>query len=224
LLAAIAVVALVVVRQPALAGLSPLMPTDPAARRHLVVQRLLAVGFLAAFVAWLALSPDHLSTLIGGGGILGVGRMIIDAQCVLSDAQAITVTAVSTNTYDTGAAGNSLEVGEPMCIAFSVDVAAVTTTGDETYQFQVIQSANADLSAQDVLVQTDTALITRAVLVAGYRFYLPIPPGLKSKRYIGARYVTGGNADRAISVTAYIQPLSMIQNDKTYASGFAVNS
>jgi hypothetical protein len=32
---------------------------------------LLAVGFLAAFVAWLALSPDHLSTLIGSAASSG---------------------------------------------------------------------------------------------------------------------------------------------------------
>lgn len=223
LLAAV-LMAIFAVRHPALVGAGPLVPTNPTARRNLIALRLITVAFVAAFIAWLVLAPDHASAFIGGGGILGVGGMIIDAQCLLSDAQAITTTTVSTNTYDTGAAGNSTDVGEPMCIAFSIDVAAVTATGDETYQFQVIQSANADLSSQDVLVATDTSFITRATLVAGYRFYLPIPPGLKTKRYIGARYVTAGNADRAVTVTATIQPLRAIQNEKTYASGFTNNS
>lgn len=179
---------------------------------------------LAALVGVFYLAPDAIARGIGGVGVITFAGMFVDAQCFLSDSQAVTVTAVSTNAYDTGAAGNGFDVGEPMCIAFDVVVAAVTTTGDETYQFQVIQSAAADLSAQDVLAQTDTSFITRATLVAGFRFYLPIPPGLKTKRYIGARYVTGGNADRAITVDGFIQPLSMIQNDKTYANGFTISS
>jgi hypothetical protein len=149
---------------------------------------------------------------------LAVAGMIVDAQCVLCDAQALTVDACSTNTYDTGAAGNSLEVGEPMCIACVVDVAADHTTGDETYEFQVIQSANADLSSPDILSKTDSTFLDYAKLTAGARFYLPIPPGMKTKRYIGL-YFNGGGTTPTITLTAFIQPLSMIQNDKTYASG-----
>lgn len=147
--------------------------------------------------------------------------MIQDAQTLLSDAQALTATAVSTNTYDTGAAANDIAAGEPLCIIFTIDVAADATTGDETYQFQAIQSANANLSSQDVLVQTDTSFITRATLVAGYKLVLPIPPGLKSKRYLGARYVLAGTTPTA-TVTAAIVPLNMVDMQKSYAKGYTI--
>lgn len=182
------------------------------------------VALLAAVAVVALLAPHNPNTLTAfGTGISGFAGMVIDSQCRLSSAQALTATGVSTNTYDSGAAGNAVGIGEPLCIAFTVDVAADHTTGDETVQFQVIQSANADLSSQDVLAQTDTSFLTATKLVAGYKLYLPIPPSLKSKRYLGARYVLGGTTP-SITVTAEIQPLSMVQNDQTYASGYSVGT
>src|SRR3990167_4171654 len=81
----------------------------------------------------------------------GAPTMFIDAQALLSDAQAVTADAASTNTYDSGAAGTDITEGEPLGIGISVDVAADFTTGDETYEFHAIQSANANLSSPDVL-------------------------------------------------------------------------
>lgn len=149
--------------------------------------------------------------------------MILDALSLLSDAQALAATGVSTNTIDLGNVTPKREVGtgEPLALVVAVDVAADAGTGDETYQFQVIQSANADLSAQDVIVQTDTALITRATLVAGYTLVLPIPPAFPTKRYLGARYVLGGTTP-SITVTSFITALSMVQRFRAYASGFTV--
>lgn len=223
LLAAVVLVAALVVRQPTLVGLSPLMPTDPAARQRLNVTRLLALGFAAAFVACLITAPDHFTALIGGGGILGVGGMIVDAQCLLSDAQALTVTAVSTNAYDTGAAGNALDVGAPMCVVFTVDVAAKTSNSDETYQINLIQSANADLSSADVLLTTNTTFMARGFFTASKKFFLPIPPGAKTKRYIGVSYTLGGTSP-TMTITSFLQPMNMLQNDVINASGWTVNN
>lgn len=148
--------------------------------------------------------------------------MFLDSQLLLSDAQALTATAVSTNTIDTALATNEIGAGEPMAMVFTVDVAADATTGDETYQFQVIQSANANLSSQDVLVQSDTSFVTRATLVAGYKLVLPLPPGLKSKRYLGARYVLGGTTP-TVTVTAVLQPLAMVQMDANYPDNITIS-
>lgn len=148
--------------------------------------------------------------------------MFLDSQLLLSDAQALTATAVSTNTIDTALATNEIGAGEPMAMVFTVDVAADATTGDETYQFQVIQSANANLSSQDVLVQSDTSFVTRATLVAGYKLVLPLPPGLKSKRYLGARYVLGGTTP-TVTVTAVLQPMSMVQMDANYPDNITIS-
>lgn len=149
--------------------------------------------------------------------------MIQDAQTLLSDAQALTATAYSTNTYDSGAAGNKISVGEPLCVVITVDVAADATTGDETYQFALVQSANANLSSHDVLVATDTSFITRATLVAGYTLILPFPPGLKTKRYLGIRYVLGGTTP-TLTVTASIVPLNQgIDAQTHYPKGYTIS-
>jgi len=148
--------------------------------------------------------------------------MFLDSQLLLSDAQALTATAVSTNTIDTALATNEIGTGEPMALVFVVDTAADTVSGDETYQFQLIQSANANLSSQDVLLQTDTAFITRSYLVAGAKVVIPIPAGMKTKRYLGARYVLGGTTP-SVTVTAFIQPLNMVQMDNNYPDGITIS-
>lgn len=156
-------------------------------------------------------------------GFIGFGGMILDAQMLLSDAQALTATALSTNTFDAVIAGNNLSTGEKLGICFTVDVAADFTTGDETYQFQVIQSANADLSAQDVLVETTVAYLTATKLAKGYRLVLPIPPELVTKRYLGARYVLAGTTP-LLTVTAEILPMSFMQADHVYPKNFTISS
>lgn len=145
--------------------------------------------------------------------------MILDAQGLLSDAQALTVTAVSTNTYDSGAAGNDITVGEPLVMVIQVDVAADFTTTDETYQFTFIQSANAALTSETTLV---SRTIAASLLTAGSIHIVPIPQGAKTQRYVGARYVLAGTTP-TVTVTSFIQPASMIQRDVNYADGITIS-
>lgn len=147
--------------------------------------------------------------------------MYIDALGLVSDAQAVSADAVSTNTIDLGNVTPKREIGtgEPMGFGFSVDVAADTASGDETYEFQVIQSANADLSAPDVIV---LQAIARATLVAGYQFFLPIPPGYPTKRYLGVNYNVGGTTP-SITITAWLTTHSLFSIlAKSYAKNYAV--
>ena len=150
--------------------------------------------------------------------------MFIDALGLLSDAQALTATAFSTNTIDFGNVTPKRDVasGEPLCVAIQVDVSADATTGDETYRFDVVQSANANLSSPDILITTDTGFITRALLVAGFKFYLALPEGIITKRYFGMQYTLAGTTP-LITVTAELQSLSMVQTDKTYAKGYTIS-
>lgn len=145
--------------------------------------------------------------------------MLLDAQTLLWDAAALTSDAASTNTYDSGAAGNEIAAGEPLALLLTVDVAADATTGDETYEFQVIQSANANLSSPDILI---ARTIAAASLSAGSQHVIPIPPGAKTKRYLGA-YYNGGGTTPTITVTAAILPLSMIDKVKTYPKGYTIS-
>lgn len=145
--------------------------------------------------------------------------MIIDAQCTLSDAQALTATALSTNAYDSGAAANDIFVGRPLGLMVTNDVAADFTTGDETYTVQVIGSAAAALTSPTVLASRTYLAADRAVNAL---IVVPIPPLTKILRYIGANYVLGGTTP-SVTVTAVIQPLDMIDARKYYADAITIS-
>lgn len=155
-----------------------------------------------------------------GGAVMGA---IFDAQTLISDKQALTATALSSFSYDNVLATNNISTGEPMAILFTVVVAADHTTGDETYQFAVVQSANADLSASDTIVETVVAYLTAAKLVAGYQFALPIPPNLVTKRYLGANYTLAGTTP-SVTVSAAIVPLKMVPATAVYPKNFTISS
>jgi hypothetical protein len=82
-----------------------------------------------------------------------------------------------------------------------------------------VQSANANLSSPDILAQV---AVSRTVLLAGFKFYLPIPVNLITKRFIGVQYTLGGTTP-SITISSQIQPMSMIQADKTYAKGYTIS-
>jgi hypothetical protein len=142
---------------------------------------------------------------------------MMDAQCLLSDAQAFTATAVSTNTYDTDSATNDIAIGVPLVVEFSVDVAADFTTGNETYQFDLISSAAANLGTPTVLA---SKILTAATLVAGYVFYMTIPS--KAQRYLGWQLTAGGTTP-TITVTASIKPLEMTSTLKYYPDNITIS-
>lgn len=157
--------------------------------------------------------------------------MILDNLLVFSDAQAITADAVGTNVIDLST-DRSIGNGEPMAVVFCVDVAADQTTGDEDYTFEVEYASNAAQTTGRQLVGrrvfesgTPTAPAQDAdLLVAGFKFVIPIPPTAlsESERYIGIRYDVTGTTP-TITVTAFLQPMSMIQSDVTYPGGFTVS-
>jgi hypothetical protein len=143
--------------------------------------------------------------------------MILDKQNQLSDSQAFTIDAVSTNTIDCGnpTPKNDIGSGEPMCIAVNVEVAA---TGGGAYEFQAIQSANADLSSPDVLASVFPA---EATLAAGYTFAVPIPQGSVTKRYVGLKF-NNVSGTTGVTVSAHLIPVSHFQNSKPYAKNYTI--
>jgi len=157
--------------------------------------------------------------------------MYIDAQLLFSDAQAVTADAVGTNVIDL-TVDRSIGNGEPLCVVFCVDVAADQTTGDEDYTFEVeyasaaAQNAGRQLIGRRVFESgTPTAPAQDAdLLVAGYKFVIPIPPTAlsESDRYLGIRYDVTGTTP-SITVTAFLAPLSFYEQYNTYSSGFTVS-
>ena len=88
--------------------------------------------------------------------------MILDRQLLLSNAQPITATAVSANSIDLASA-RDIGIGDNLELFIKV---IAPLTGGTSVQFAYITSANADLSAANVIVQTPP--IPAASLVAGW--------------------------------------------------------
>jgi len=108
--------------------------------------------------------------------------MITDAQLRLSNAQAVAGTGAlnSTNVIDLLSANRNLGRGQPMRLVLTVDT---TLVGGTQFQAQYVQSANADLSAPDVLVTGPTSVTP----VAGTKI-LDIALPDNTKRYVGVIY------------------------------------
>lgn len=153
--------------------------------------------------------------------------MMTDALLQLSSAQAVTSTAVSTNTIDLSTAnpsGGSRDVGgyNDLFVTFTIDQSFATATSVE---FQIVTSANADLSSANVLESSGAIVI--AQLTAGRKpICMAIPESILSslpigQRYLGANYVVAGSAATAgkISATITETPVSV---GKNYPSGFTV--
>lgn len=146
--------------------------------------------------------------------------MYVDAFGLVSDSQAVTATAVSTHTIDLTnvTPKRDIEAGEALGFGVCIEVGADFTTGDETYQFDVIQSANADLSSPTVLSST---VRTAAQLPTGALLFLPIPATVTA-RYIGLRYTTGGTTP-TMTVSAWLTARALFSKIHTfYARNYAV--
>jgi hypothetical protein len=143
--------------------------------------------------------------------------MITDKFLRVSDAQALTTTAVSTDTIDLSIARDMGE-GQDLFMNFAVTTALA---GGTSVKFEVIQADNAALSSNVQVIGSSDAVLT-AALVAGYNTAVRINPQVASngKRYLGARYTISGTYTSG-NVTADV--VTDIQDGKKfYASGFSV--
>ena len=132
--------------------------------------------------------------------------MILDNFALLSGSysaagvltgQAVTATAVSTNTYDTapltlgGNTPNDIGRGEPLEIVISTLVAA-TAAGAATVNFELIQADDAALTVNvETIVQTGPIAKTSLTLGALIALHYDRAAPLAARRYIGIRYTVG---------------------------------
>lgn len=120
--------------------------------------------------------------------------MILDADLVFSNKQAVTATAESTNTLDLGVAGDA--IGQELTIHVVVDTA-----------FSTLTSLTVSLETSANNFQTWTTVlsgpaIARASLTKGASiFCVRVPRGLS--RYVRLKYTVGGSNATAGKVTAF---------------------
>jgi len=142
--------------------------------------------------------------------------MITDSLLRVSEDQAVTSTAVSTNTVDLGVARDMGE-GTTLYMNFALTEAFANGT---SVTFEVITSASANLGSPTVI--GSSAAIVTASLTLGKNIVVTLNPEIagKGQRYLGARYTVAGTMN-AGKVTADIVE-TIGDGQKFYASGFTV--
>jgi hypothetical protein len=134
----------------------------------------------------------------------------LDAQLTLSDSQALTATAASTNVIDFGSLVG-VAGGEPLAVVINVEVAADNTTGNETYS--VALQTDGDVAFGSA--QTVGTFTIPAGAAAGTTVCLPfIPNAAFSEQYYRLNYTLGGTTP-TVTLSAYVVPLNMV--DTYYA-------
>ena len=155
--------------------------------------------------------------------------MILDAQNRFSASQAVTAAAVGTNVIDLGV-NRSIGNGEPMAVAFFVEVAAKVSATNEDYTFQVEYSTDAGQTTGRQVVGTRIFETTptapaqdAALLTVGFTVIVPIPPTklAESGRYLGIRYVTAGTSP-AVTVSSFLVPQKDIDATNDYNNNYTI--
>lgn len=129
--------------------------------------------------------------------------MIIDKQMELSNAQAVTVTALSSNVLDLGPVspiGNSVGYNDDLEVYFSIDQ-TFTAGGAATLNIQMVSADSSDLATNQV-VHDQSAAIPVASLVAGSKVPFKVRIPLDAKRYFGINYVVSTGPFTAGKISA----------------------
>jgi hypothetical protein len=123
--------------------------------------------------------------------------MYLDTLGRVSNAQAFGAAAVSTDSIDCTLTtpGRQIGTGEPIGFGF-----ACTTSGTVANSvIEIISATDAALTAGIISHASRTILL--ADMVAGGLFFVPLPQGTPTQRYLGIRVTTAGGT---VSGTAWL--------------------
>jgi hypothetical protein len=139
--------------------------------------------------------------------------MILDAQNLFSDAQAVTAEAASTNSIDFGSARN-IGAGEELYVGVIVDVALTDSGSDST----VTVALEGDSTTTFTPDGTQQLFIIPALAAIGSKYFAKISPEFASNfRYMQLKYTPNNGNLTAGSFTAFI-----VKNPDTFKA-FADN-
>lgn len=142
--------------------------------------------------------------------------MFIDALLKVASAQAFGAAAVSASSIDLGnvTPKRKIGTGTPIGFGLSVDVAGTVAAT----LFEIISATDAALTA-GILVHASRS-IPLAETVAGALFYLGLPPGTPTQRFLGIRLTTAGGTISASSWLTAQELFSILPEN--YAKAYTV--
>lgn len=142
--------------------------------------------------------------------------MFIDALLRVASAQAMGAGAVSASSIDLGNVTPKRQIGTGETMGFGVSIDVAATVAATTVE--AISATDAALTA-GILVH-GTIVIPLAAALAGTLWFVPLPMGTPTQRFIGIRTTTAGGT---ITVTAQLMPESMFSlAQNLYAKNYVV--
>ena len=127
--------------------------------------------------------------------------MILDAQNLFSDAQALTAAAASTNLIDLGHAYSRLGSGRTLYVHLNVDVALTDSGSDSTIAVTIEQDTTAAFSSATAV---QTLFTVTALSAIGDVYKAVIAPGVITEQFIRLYYTMANGNLSTGSVTAAI--------------------
>lgn len=116
--------------------------------------------------------------------------MIQDTLLLVSDGQTVTggTTTVSTSSVDVSTVDRALGTGKPLYMNVVVTGLSGGDASD-VVRFDLVHSANADLSSDAIVASSRTISNGTSGIAAGDKFSIPVPPSyVITGRYIGAAF------------------------------------
>ena len=123
--------------------------------------------------------------------------MMLDRETTLSEDQAITATAFSTDVYDLGENLGNLGAGQPLMFEALVTADIVGAT---SVNFELVAADDEALTTGVIVVESSGAVTT---LTAGTRFAGTVNLH-ERKQYVGFRYTVAGGPATDGTVTSFI--------------------
>lgn len=136
--------------------------------------------------------------------------MLLDYEDQVCRAQAFTATAVSANSIDTNSASSDMFIGRRMAGLFIPTVAA---GAGSTHVLAVIEADDSALTSNVTVLGSIT--VVAAALTVGSVHEIPVPQGVKTRRYIGLRN-TISSGTTTVTADAWIVPQDEINKYKSF--------
>lgn len=148
--------------------------------------------------------------------------MYIDAKTELSDAQAVTSTAISSNVIDLGATNTLKDIGtgQDVYLVVSTQTAATDSGSDATLTVTLESDSTANLATSATVHFSTGALAFAAFSSAGSVLAAVKLPAGNYERYVGVRYTVGSGPLTAGKFDAFLT--TDVQSWRAYADNVTI--